>query len=331
MQKLPYHLASLGILAGLILTTISWLKLCTTSCNEAHNFRIFDLPFEWMGWAFFLSLGVLHFTGKRFLASLLIAGGLGAELFLILFQKLELDSFCPVCLSIAFVMVIIGLCYIYLYRTEQNWGFMKKRFHIGLLIALFTFGFTSSFFGISKIDQLEAAETAIKQQIIFGNAASDVQVYVFTDWECPACRIVEPAIEAMSPKIMKEAGLTFVDTVVHPATLNYAPYDISFMVHNKPQYFKIREALGKLSLTTKKPSEEEVEKAIAPLGVHYVELPYEDITVAMRFFDELTTKFKITATPTVAIVNASKKKGKKLAGAEEITEANVLKAIHSIK
>jgi hypothetical protein len=143
--------------------------------------------------------------------------------------------------------------------------------------------------------------------------------------------MVEPAIEAMAPQLMKEAQVTFVDTVVHPETLNYAPYNISFMANSKPKYFQIREALGKLSVKTKKPTEDEVRKTIAPLSVTYIELPFEDITVAMRYFEELTDKFKVTGTPTIAIVNTSAKKGKKLAGVEEITEANVLKAIHALK
>lgn len=328
MRKAIFYIVGLGILAGFILTTISWLKLCQEACSDAHNYRIFGLPFEWIGWGFFSLLAFFHFTGRKALASFLIVAALGAEVFLILFQKYQLGTFCPVCLSIAGVIGIIALCYIFIYKLETKGNFMLQA---GLLTALFIFGMGGTFFGITKIDQLEAAEDAIKQKIVFGNPLSPVQVYVFTDWECPACRLVEPAIEAMSPKIMQEAGLTFVDTVVHPATLNYAPYDLSFMVYNKPQYFKIREALGKLALKTKKPTEEEVVQTISPLNVRYIELPYEDVTLAMRHFDELTTKFKVTATPTVAIVNATQKKGKKLAGAEEITEANLLKAIHSLK
>src|SRR4029079_17971520 len=132
-----------------------------------------------------------------------------------------------------------------------------------------------------------------KEKIKFGNTSSPLQVYVFTDWACPACRLVEPAIEAMAPKLMREAQLTFVDTVVHPETLNYAPYNISFMANSKNQYFQIRDALGKLSVTTKKPTEDQIRQSVSRLGVNYVELPFEDITVALRYFEELTDKFKI--------------------------------------
>lgn len=334
--NIPFHLATLGIIVGVILTGVSWFKLCSQSCNDAHNYRLFNIPFEWVGWAFFLVFSIFHFLGRsssfyRTIAGLTIAGALGAEAFFILMQKYTIGAWCPVCLSIAGTIAFIGICYLFLNQRQQNEGYMNKWLNIGLLTAVFTLGFTSSFFGISKIDQLQAVEDAIKEKIKFGNTSSPVQVYVFTDWACPACRMVEPAIEAMAPQLMKEAQITFVDTVVHPETLNYAPYNISFMANSKPKYFQIREALGKLSIKTKKPTEADVRKVIEPFGVQYNELPFEDITVAMRYFDELTERFKITGTPTIAIVNTSAKKGKKLAGVEEITEANVLKAIQALK
>lgn len=327
---IPYYLAALGILAGAILTSISFLDLCTKSCSDAHNYQLFGAPFEVSGALFFILLAALHFfktPASFFFGGLLIASGLGAETFFILLQKYQIGVWCPVCLSIAAAIALIGGSYFFLNKE----GYMNKWLHIGLLTAFFTLGFTSSFFGISKIDRLQAVEDSIKEKIKFGNSSSPVQVYVFTDWACPACRAVEPAIEAMAPKIMKEAQLVFVDTVVHPETLNYAPYDISFMVHNKNKYFQIRKNLEKLSLTTKKPTDADVNKAIASLGVHYNELPYAEITAAMRHFEELTDKFKVTATPTIAIVNTGAKKGKKLAGVEEITEANLLKAINALK
>lgn len=331
----PFHLATLGIIIGVILTAVSWFKLCSQSCNDAHNYRLFNVPFEWVGWAFFLTLTVFHFKGRtssfyRTLAGLTIAGGLGAETFFIFLQKYSIGTWCPVCLSIACTIAFIGICYLFL-NQRQNEVYMNKWLNVGLLTAVFTLGFGTSFLGISKIDKLQAVEDAIKEKIKFGNTASPIQVYVFTDWACPACRMVEPAIEAMAPKVMKEAQLTFVDTVVHPETLNYAPYNISFMANSKPKYFQIRDALGKLSVKAKKPTEEQVRNQIAHLGVQYNELPFEDITVAMRYFEELTDRFKITGTPTIAIVNAGAKKGKKLAGIDEITEANVLKAIQALK
>lgn len=331
-----YTIGTLAIVAGIILTAVSWLKLCSGMCNDAHNYRLFDLPFEVGGAVYFAALAILHFLIRKDKSlipwmGLLIAAGLGSELYFIILQKVQIGSWCPVCLSIAGCIAVLGICYLYLQLTEKIGGFMRGWVNLGALVAVFGLGFTTSFFGVSKIDQLQAAEDQIKERIKFGNRASPVEVYVFTDWACPACRAVEPALEAMAPNIMKHAQITFVDTVVHPETLNFAPYNIAFMVSAKPKYFEVRDRLTKLSLTNKKPNDQDIEQAVASLRVRFQELPYEDVSVAMRYFEELADKFKVTGTPTVAIVNPQTKKGKKLAGAEEISEANIIKAIDSLK
>lgn len=320
-------LAAFLILAGAILTLISWLKLCSTYCTDAHNYRLFGVPFEISGGLFFLSLGILHYFEKTKALLLLTALGLGAEIYFIILQKTAIGSWCPVCLSIAFCIACLGACYLKIYQKQSHEGFMRS---LPLLALTLIVGFASSFLGVGKIDQLAAAENSLKEAIKFGNKGSPIEIYVFTDWACPACRGVEPALEAMAPKISHEAQITFVDAVVHPETLNYAPYNISFMAHNKPQYFQIRDALGKLSLKNKKPNDQDIEAAVAPLGVTFQELPYEDVALTMKYFDELVDKLKVTGTPTVAIINDTTKKGKKLSG-KEITEANVLKAIQALR
>lgn len=326
-KKIAYHLATLFILGGAILTLISWMKLCSTYCSSAHNYRLFGVPFEVTGAFFFLALGVLHVLRKTKLMLLLIALGLGAELYFIFLQKTAIGTWCPVCLSIAFCIACLGLCYLTIYNNQPHEEFMHP---LPLLAFTLIFGFASSFLGVGKIDQLAAEESSLKEEIKFGNRTSPISIYVFTDWACPACRSVEPALEAMAPAITKQAQVTFVDAVVHPETLNYAPYNISFMAHNKPQYFQIRDALGKLSLKNKKPTDQDISAAVAPLGVTFQEIPYEDVALTMKYFDELVDKLKVTGTPTVAIINDTTKKGKKLSG-KEITEANVLKAIQALR
>lgn len=325
-----YIFGGLTILAGIILTVVSALKLCSSSCNDAHNYRLFGLPFEAIGALFFGILALFHLLSLKYplflkLNLLLVAGGIGAELYLIYLQESQIGSFCPVCLAIASTLFILGITYLYREASMWNW----KR--ISLIALALSIGTLSTFFGVTKIDQLQAVEDQIKEKIKFGNPSSNIEIYVFTDWACPACRLVEPEIEKVGPKLLNEVRITFVDTVVHPETLNYAPYNLAFMVHNKPQYFRIRDVLNKLSLTTKKPNDQDISKAVAPLGVHYHELPYGDVSMALKYFEGLVDKYKITATPTVAIINPKTKKGKKLSGVQEVTEANIQKAIDAIR
>lgn len=335
LKSFSFHLTTAALFAGLLLTFISWLKLCTESCSEAHNYRIFGLRFEFLGGFYFVLLGVLHLLSKEksslnFLVTLLVALGLGAEIFFIWIQKSEIGSWCPVCLSIAASLAIAATgCFLRIFNEENfNKGGIMKSFS-----ALFTvfLGFLIAFGSVTKIDKLEAAENELKDKMKFGNVNSPIEVYIFTDWACPACRALEPKLEALAGKVMRKAAVTFVDVVVHPETLNYAPYNIAFMIQNKPQYFKARNALTKLSLDTKKPTEKQVTKAVAPYGIKFQELGYGDISLGMKYFDQLSDKYKVDATPTLVIINRDAKKGKKLSGLDEITESNTLKAIDALR
>ena len=192
-------------------------------------------------------------------------------------------------------------------------------------------GFIAACAGISKFDSLESAESTIKESLFFGDKTTPIEVYVFTDWACPACRELEPDLEKIAPAIINKAKLTFVDYAIHPQTLNYSPYNVSFMIKNKPQYFRLRNEMNKLALNTPDPTEEQIESLAESQGVKYQPLNVADITLSQKYFKELVKQFGVNKTPTVIIINTQSKKGKKLTGLDEITESNIMKAIDSLQ
>ena len=55
-------------------------------------------------------------------------------------------------------------------------------------LSIFILGFAIAFVGVAKPDEVLAEGGEIKQEDpIFGNKSSPVEVYVITDWFCPAC------------------------------------------------------------------------------------------------------------------------------------------------
>lgn len=352
INRLPYLSArdwififsSLAILSGLTLSVISWLKLCTEQCAATHHYRIFGIQFETIGLLFFPVLTVFHFFSRKYdacrlIAGILLATALGAELMFIDVQKREIGHWCPVCLGIAGCVTAAaigyGLNYLMNLKTtikEGQKGEIMQRVLKGFGSLMFVFfGLFFAYFGVGKADQLKAQEDTIKERIVFGNLNSPVDVYIFTDWQCPACRGIEPTLVKIAPAIEKKARVTFVDFIIHPETLNFIPYNLSFMIHNKDKYLELRDALTKISTKTGDPTEQDVEKAIAHSGIKYDQLSYSDVAVGIKYFKHLGKEFKITSTPTVVIVNKSTKKGKKLHGGSEITESNILKAIDSLQ
>lgn len=337
-----YYLSGIAIIAGFVLSIVSWLHLCSSTCIEGHNYRLYGFPFETIGFVFFPILTAMHLLSRKFsilttLVGWSICGALGSEIMFIYVQKYKIGSWCPVCLSIAATLAIAGMIYFHSYYMDFKNSLAREHkedimngIYKGLSgICFFVIGFVFAFGGIAKYNKLQAMENDIKNQIAFGNVNSGIEVYVFTDWACGGCRAVEPTLEALAPKIMKKAKLSFIDQEVHPVTLNFIPYNLSFMINNKSKYFELRRALTKLALQTKEPTDEQVEALAKKLGTQYKQLNYADVQIGTKYFENLVKQLNVEGTPSIVIISKNNKKGKKLEGAEEITEANIMKAIDS--
>lgn len=323
---------------GLILSIISALNLCTQECTETKSYLLFGLPFALVGLLFF-TLAILFqlYSNKypmlRLVLAAMVAGSLGSEAMFVWIQKYQIGTWCPVCLSIAATLAIAGSIFftgsvIYHQQLGQPMRAIKNLFKS---MPIFLIGFFVAFVGISKPDPNLLAMNSIKEKIELGNLNSPFEVYFVSDWFCPACKKIEPVINQLAPSIMKQAGFFFIDLAVNPETANFSPYNLDFLVHNKANYLKIREALIQLSKRNKSPDDAAVSKAIAPLGEQLTELSYGEIKAGLRFFEEIATKYKVNSTPTLIILNTKTNAVRKLKGGGEITEANVFDAIRAME
>lgn len=338
-----FYFVAAALSATILLSIISWMKLCSQACAEGHQYRLFGFTFETIGMIAFPMMLLSHILSWRIpffvlATGWMLAASLGAEVMFIYVQKYKIGSWCPVCLLICASLCCAATAYFYEFChlckqsiEREDRGHIMQNIYRGLsAIIIFAVGFILAFSGIGKYNALQAAENSIKDKIVFGNTNSPVEVYIFTDWACPACRALEPTFEAMAPKIMSKAKLVFVDDPVHPETLNFSPYNLSFMINNKQQYLSLRGALGALSQDTKSPTDEQVEALAKKLGVTYRQLNYADVALGTKYFNHLVDKLDVEGTPTVVIVSKSQKKGKKLAGTSEISEENIMNAINSM-
>lgn len=342
-QRWLYGISTFGILAGLVLSIISWLEICSQQCAAAHSYRLYGFRFEDIGMAFFpillgLHIGSLKKTFLSFVAGLMLAGAIGAEMIFIHAQKVLIGHWCPVCLSIAAAVGITSLAYLlgyinrsklFINESRRSETMVNLRKGIGTGTALIL-GFVLAFFGLGKVDELKAAENSIKDSVAFGNMRSNIDVYFFSDWQCPACRQVEPKLKELFPLITKKARLTFVDFTIHPASLNFTPYNLSFMIHNKGKYLELRDALTTLSMETETPNDSQVENLANEHNARYRQLNYSDVALGLKYFKTLGNEFDIDSTPTLVLINEKTKKGKKLYGVAEITADNINKAIDKL-
>lgn len=343
-QKALFVISSLAIVAGFLLSLISWLQFCTTECGAMHSYRLFGFKFEHVGLVFFPLLMLFHFGSLRIpaissIAGLMLAGAVGAEMIFILAQKVVIGHWCPVCLSISACIGLASLAYflhyannlkLYVNESRRRKTMLYLQKGILAVLAIVT-GFGLAFAGFGKVDKLKAAENSIKDSVAFGNMNSDLDVFFFSDWQCPACRQVEPKLKELAPLIMTKARLTFVDFTIHPSSLNFSPYNLSFMIHNKGRYLDLRDALTTLSVETETPSDEQVEEIANKHDLHYKQLNYSDVALGLKYFKTLGNEFDIDSTPTLVLVNEKTKKGKKLYGVAEITADNINDALNKLK
>jgi protein-disulfide isomerase/uncharacterized membrane protein len=327
-------ISALLVAAGLLLAILSATDLCSfNGCSDAHQYRLFGISLPLVGALYFCILGATILLSARFsiwkpLVNLTLASGAGAELVMIHLQKNIIQAWCPLCLGIAAVVFLLCIISIFGAVIEAKGGNPMnkgKRFsRLLLLLVAAVAGFTISFVGIKK-PEAAGINTSL------GKQNSPVEVYIFSDWLCPICVKVEPDLEKALPQLEKKSKVFFIDKPVHQESMNFVPYHLSFLAHEKTKYLQLRKALFNLAKINKNPSLQDVQAAIAPLGVTYRQLGFMDVSQAMAKAQALATEYKVTGTPTIVVINKANRKSKKLVGGKEITVENLLKGVTSVE
>lgn len=327
-----------ALLIGLGLALASELDFCTWSaCTEAHKYVLLGVPFALIGIAFFPGAWIVYELSRVYkifsgFFLFMVLGASGAEVAFILIQKYEIQQWCPLCLGVAASVYFLAFI-VSLERIKDMIGKFKER-KVNLMtivrrtmivLLVFAVGFGVAYKGATKS---EAEETL--PNIFMGNKNSSLEVYIITDWFCPSCRKAEPEIEKAVPVIGKKARIIFVDLPVHPESLNFTPYNLSFLVHEKGKYLELRKALHSLAAKTKEPTQEEVQKVIGPLQVTYKPLAFLAVSRGMKFYGETAKTFNVKSTPTVIINDTKSKKSVRFVGAKDINEANIVKALDQV-
>jgi uncharacterized membrane protein len=335
---------TLGVLmTGIVLSVISWLRICSQVCAAGHKYRLYGYSFEPIGISFFIVSAILWYFSRnrpnlRLIVGGLVSSALGAELMFTYAQKYIIGHWCPVCLSIATTVVVAMLLiagnFFQNFRdtiARKEWGgIMKGVLKMLGAICMVAAGFLFAETGFAKFNKLQALEKDFQANVAFGDPESNIEVYVFTDWKCPACHKVFPIIEKSAPAIMEKARLMFIDIPIHDESLNFTPYNLSFMINNKKNYFQMRKALEEISNNSDAPTDEQIEEYASKVGSRYKQLNYADVAVGIKYFKHVAAQFDIEKTPTVVIINTKNKKGKKLTGPSEITEKGILNAIDAV-
>lgn len=325
-NRITTSLVGLSVLAGMLLSIMYVFDICTEACSEAAAYKLFGMDFSLFGVLFFLVAAGLLLIRKQFpVAHLLLVvlyfSSAGAEMHFIWLQKYEIGKWCPICLSIA-TAVYIG-CFTLFYETMRSGSMKTKLRNVVMVIFSLTIGLASSGYGVSK-------EIPAGPDLFLGKSKSAVTVYVVSDWFCPACKTLEPKIEEIYNAVSKQVRVSFVDFPIHRETNNFTPYNLQFLMFEKAKYIQLRAVLANLAKQTPKPSDAQVQAAVAPLGVKLRQMDSSDIVYGLQHNMTVYRGFGVKATPSVVIANDKTKKQKILVGGEEITVQAVKSALAEV-
>jgi len=332
------------LLVGMVLSIMSWLEICVEHCSASQDYRFMGVPFSYAGLGFFTTALIIHFFSRTYLRlkqflGYLIALALGSEIVFLAIQKNEIKQWCPICVSIAISVGIAGLIlsldYFKELSKQEN---LNRR---GQLMDIIKKGFTSlsfaflgvlmAFIGVSKFDQAEAAMNDMQSKLAFGNRSSPIDVYFVTDWFCPSCKKVEPIIEKVFPLIETRVNFYFIDYAIHKKSMNFTPYNLAFLVHDKPRYLDARRHLQKLAEENDNPNDDDVLEISQRNQLKFQELNFLEVKAGMEFFDKIVEKYNLRSTPVLIIANSKTHQVVKLEGRDEIKEDKILQAIKSME
>jgi thiol-disulfide isomerase/thioredoxin len=230
------------VLAVIGIGIVAFYAICDTSCSFLKG-DVFGIDLKYVGYGYMAAIIILALLKQADLLRMLVASGIGVEVFLVSFQ-VSINLFCPFCLAFGIMVILM-----YLVNYERS-GMMNKWYQKLIyfpgdakiiftdnqrlpLLAMMIIGyiFVSFSFSGSSTPAYAADNTTIPS---YGNGSWEL--IIFTDYFCPPCQVVEKDLEPELERLLSrgDVKITFVDYPGHgkDSTL-YAKYFLYAVAANK--------------------------------------------------------------------------------------------------
>jgi thiol:disulfide interchange protein DsbA len=299
------------IFPTLALITVVIGQLCANACAFIRG-DILGLDLNIFGILFYsllLVIAVLYrkVYPKEWLMKALAAIasiGMGAELILIKFQ-VQNGVYCPKCLISGFFFVVM---FFVVAPHLKKWVVILLVF-LGVFFASFTFS--------GSVIPSYAEEAGAPN---FGNDKGQIEIIVYSDYFCPACRQVDEQIHTALRKLKDKVRIRFVDVPLHAGSLEYAEvflYTWFESGNNLEAAIKVREILFDEAKT--KAEQSGAMNALKKKGILFKVDREHAREIFRGFYNPLMTMDKINATPTLVIVRGNERKSH--VGGKDISKA----------
>lgn len=323
--RIGHYRNSITIALALIgIVLMVFYSVCDTSCSYLKG-DIFGIDLKYIGIGYMLAIIVLAFFKQTALVRILLASGIGVEVYLVAFQFRE-DVFCPFCIAFG---VIVVLAFFLNYERPQTEGGWRRRIIYGLgeaelpltgknevpllLFVVLGYLFVVLTFSGSATPAYGAERPSAPS---YGNGP--YELLIFTDYFCPPCQSVESDMDWYLNEFLSKGGVkvTFIDMPLHQLTPLYARYFL-YVANTGGGYREIlhaRKVLFELATANAAATDKALAQKLKERGVAFK--PYDPKPV-YAVLDRTIKEFKANATPT-CFVKYSSTDVRKYLGPEEI-------------
>lgn len=263
--------------------------ICGESCAYLKG-SIFSIDLKYMGILYMGMVMFLTILKKRSPLLILLSLGLGAELYLTVFQ-IKNAVYCYYCVAFGASILVLFLL---------NFDMSRKTIIAVSLVLGFVL-FSIFFHGL--VTPVYAEEIIIPS---FGKGETEVRLY--TDYFCGPCRSMEQKLETVIADLVKKKmiTITFIDTPIHEQTTLYARYFL-YILNEKKEFNRAlfaRAVLFEAAASNIK-EKDSLEKFLKEKKLSF--RPY-NVVPTFNVFTGFFKEDNINATPTCVIYERGQKK-----------------------
>lgn len=267
-------------LAAIILVVL--YSVCGDSCTYLSG-TILGVDLRWAGVAFMGAVMFVSFLKKDLFLLILLATGVGAEIYLVGFQIYH-GVYCPYCLLFGAILTLLFIVNFRMPRVRQAALGLAGGFLVFLI------------FFEGMVTPVYAGDTLVPS---FGSGP--VQVRLYTDYFCGPCSALEPQISQSIEELLEKRviRITFIDTPIHRETPLYARYFI-YICGEENNFRKILSARHSLFDAARNgiTDPEGLESHLAKNGIRYKRM---DVKPTFEVLNGYLKEEGIRSTPTMTI------------------------------
>ncbi len=320
-HRLPITIAS--ALAGIGI--MMYYASCDTACSYLRG-ELLGIDLKYVGVGYMGVIILLAFFRQADLLRMLVAAGIGVEVFLVDFQVRE-NVFCPFCLAFGALVVLMYLINYERHHMTNVWhqkglyvfGDAKIPFTEGRrlpLLVLMIVGYVFVVLAFSgSATPAYAAETTAAPS--YGKGSWELMI--FTDYFCPPCQAVENELEPELERLLARGDIkiTFVDFPGYKRSSLFAKYFLFAVAANKGYVNSLKARNVLFTLAAQKKVDQESVLAAA-LKSKNIALQEVDPKQAFEQWLAMIKRFDVDHTPT-CILRYSSAYSRKFIGSDQIS------------